>query len=177
MIVDAERIRLLRTNGLFKGISGSDLKPYLKPKYFFEVNEGDILYVCGDTASEIFLIVEGEVKIKFSCNGNDKVNVNHKYLSDFFGEEEILSGSIRTSSAMANTDCILFRISSTELKQLSSSNKIIADNLKCKNEDEGNSPNNFEPTEYQSPIESIEEPGSDHGENFDDDDNWKLAEG
>jgi len=44
-----------------------------------------------------------------------------------------------------------------------------------KNEDEGNSPNNFEPTEYQSPIESIEEPGSDHGENFDDDGNWKLA--
>ena len=176
MIVDAERIRLLRTNGLFKGVSGSVLKPYLKPKNFFEVKEGEIIYVCGDLASEVFLIVEGEVKIKFSCNDNGKVNVNHKYLSDFFGEDEILNGGERTSSAVANTDCILFRISSTELKQLSASNKIIADNLKCKNEDEGNSPNNFEPTEYQSPIESIEEPGSDHGENFDDEANWNLAD-
>ena len=173
MIVDGERIRLLKTNGLFKGISESLIKPYLKPKYFSEVKEGEIIYVCGDETSELFLIVEGEVKVKISSNGN----VNHKYLSDFFGEEEILNGSIRTSSAVANTDCILFRISSTELKQLSSSNKIIVDNLKCKNEDEGNSPNNFEPTEYQSPIESIEEPGSDHGENFDDDVNWKLTEG
>jgi CRP-like cAMP-binding protein len=82
------------------------------------VKEGEIIYVCGDETSELFLIVEGEVKIKFSSSGN----VNHKYLSDFFGEDEILNSSERISSAIANTDCILFRISSTELKQLSSSN-------------------------------------------------------
>jgi len=134
MIVDGERLRLLKTNGLFKGISESVLKPYLKPKHFFEVKEGEIIYACGDETSELFLIVEGEVKVKFSCNGES--NVEHKYLSDFFGEDEILKGSERTSSAIANTDCILFRIRSSELKQLSSSNKKIADNLKCKNEDE-----------------------------------------
>ena len=172
MIVDGERIRLLKTNGLFKGISESVIKPYLKPKYFSEVKEGEIIYACGNESLDLFLIVEGEVKIKFSGNGN----VQHKYLSDFFGEEEILSGSIRTSSAVANTDCILFRISSSELKQLSSSNKIIADNLKCKGEDESGSSNSIEPTEYQTPMDIIEEPGSDLGENFDDDANWNLAD-
>ena len=84
MIVDGERIRLLKTNGLFKGIPESTLKPYMKPKYFFEVKEGEIIYVCGDETSELFLIVEGEVKIKSSGTGS----VRHKYLSDFFGEEE-----------------------------------------------------------------------------------------
>jgi len=107
MIVDAERIRLLKTNGLFKGISESVLKPYLKPKYFFEAKEGEVLYICGDKTLELFLIVEGEVKIKLSCNGK----VDHKYLSDFFGQEEILKGGERTSSAVANTDCVLRQLS------------------------------------------------------------------
>ena len=176
MIVDGERLRLLKTNGLFKGISESVIKPYLKPKYFFEVKEGEILYVSGDESSEIFLIVEGEVKIKFSCNGNGSTNVKHKYLSDFFGEDEILNDSERTSSAVANSDCVLFRISSTELKQLSSSNKKIADNLNCKDEDESSGSHNIEPPENHSPMDSIEDPGSDLLENFDDDSDWTLAD-
>ena len=181
MIVDAERIRLLRTNGLFKGISGSVLKPYLKPKYFFEAKEGEIIYVCGDAASDVFLIVEGEVKIKFSCNGNgnDNVNVKHKFLSDFFGEDEILKGSERTSSAVANTDCVLFKMNSAELKQLSSSDKKIADNLKSKDEVENEVNNDMNPADYISPMDSNEEPGSSDlpPENFEDDVDWKLAEG
>ena len=59
MIVDGERIRLLKTNSLFKGISETILKPYLKPKYFFEVKEGEIIYTAGDGTTELFLIVEG----------------------------------------------------------------------------------------------------------------------
>ena len=148
MIVDAERIRLLKTNGLFKGISDSTLKPYLKPKYFFEAKEGEILYVCGDTASDLFLLVEGEVKIKFSCNGNS--NVKHKYLSDFFGEDELLKGSERTSSAIANTNCVLFKISSSELKQLSSTDKRIDANLHSKGEVENNAAVEEEQLDYQS---------------------------
>ena len=163
MIVDGERIRLLKTNGLFKGISESFLKPYLKPKYFSEVKEGEIIYVCGDETSELFLIVEGEVKIKFSCNGNGKVE--HKYLSDFFGEEEILNGSERTSSAVANTDCVLFRISSTELKQLSVSNKKIDDNLNCKDEEKSSAANNITPSEFEPLKDSLQDPESNIIEN------------
>ncbi len=173
MIVDAERLRLLKTNGLFKGISESFLKSHLKPKNFFEVKEGEIIYVCGDETFELFLIVEGEVKIKSSCNGN----VNYKYLSDFFGEDEILNGSERTSTAVANTDCILFRIGSAELKQLSSSNKKITDRLNSNNGNESsNSHNIIEPPEYLSPTDSNEEPGSDLPENFDTDVNWTSTE-
>lgn len=184
MIVDAERIRLLRTNGLFKDISGSVLKPYLKPKYFFEVKEGEIIYVCGDETSEIFLIVEGEVKIKFSCNdnGNGNANVKHKFLSDFFGEDEILKGGERTSSAVAETDCVLFKMNSAELKQLSSSDKKIAYNLKGKDEIENEVENevntDINPADYISPMDFGEDPGSDlPQENFEDDVDWNLAEG
>ena len=176
MIVDGERLRLLKTNGLFKGVSELVFKPYLKPKYFFEVKEGEIIYVCGDETSELFLIVEGEVKIKFSCNGNGSGNVKHKYLSDFFGDEEILKGSERTSSAVANTDCVLFRISSTELKQLSSSNKKIADNLNCRDENKSSDSYNIEPPENNFPTGSNEQPISDLPDIIDDDVDWTLAD-
>ena len=179
MIVDGERIRLLKTNGLFKGIPKSVLKPYLKPKYFFEANEGEIIYVCGDETSDIFLIVEGEVKIKFSCNGES--NVKHKYLSDFFGEDEILNGSERTSSAIANTDCVLFKISSSELKQLSSSNKKITENLQCKAEVKKDNFMDAPTTDYQSqdyltPEVSNEEPSDEFLENFDDEIDWTIED-
>ena len=187
MIVDGEHVRLLGTNSLFKGVSKSFLKPYLKPKYFFEVKEGEIIYVCGDEPSEIFLIVEGEVKIKFSCNGNGNgngnANVKHKFLSDFFGEDEILKGGERISSAVAETDCVLFKMNSAELKQLSTSDKKIADNLKIndevENDVENEVNNDINPADYISPMDSNEEPGSSDlpQENFDDDVDWKLAEG
>jgi len=174
MIVDAERIRLLKTNGLFKGISESVLKPYLKPKYFFEAKEGEVLYICGDKTLELFLIVEGEVKIKLSCNGK----VDHKYLSDFFGQEEILKGGERTSSAVANTDCVLFRISSKEFKQLASTNKTIADNLNCKNEDKSSSSKDIEPPENQSQIYSREKTVKYPDENLDSESDveWKIED-
>jgi len=174
MIVDAERIRLLKTNGLFKGISESILKPYTKPKYFFEVKEGEIIYVCGDKSSELFLIVEGEVKIKSSGSGR----VKHKYLSDFFGEEEILKGGERNSSAIANTDCVLFRISSTEFKQLSLSNKKIVDNLSSTDEDESSSVPNNEPPENQSQMYSSEKTVKYPVENLDSESDveWKIED-
>lgn len=176
MIVDGERLRLLKTNGLFKGISESVLKPYMKPKYFFEVKEGEIIYVSGDETSELFLIVEGEVKVKFSCNGES--NVKHKYLSDFFGEDEILKGSERTSSAVANTDCVLFRINSSELKQLSSYNKKIADNLISNDKDESSSVPNNEPPENQSQKYSKEKTVKNPVENFDSESDveWKIED-
>ncbi|NNG27394.1 MAG: cyclic nucleotide-binding domain-containing protein [Ignavibacteriaceae bacterium] len=177
MIVDAERIRLLKTNGLFKGISESVLKPYLKPKYFFEAKEGEVLYICGDKTAELFLIVEGEVKIKSSGNGN----VKHKYLSDFFGEEEILKSGERSSSAVAETDCVLFRISSTEFKQLASTNKKIADNLNYKKENESSGSPGIEPSDYNPPVDPLEEQDSNLLENLDnlnldDDVNWIFTD-
>lgn len=169
MIVDGERIRLLKTNSLFKGISESLLKPYLKPKYFFEVKEGEIIYTSGDGTIELYLIVEGEVKIKFTGNGN----VEHKYLSDFFGEDEFLNESVRNSSAVANTDCVLFKISSTDVKQLSASSKKITENMQCKTEVKNDGIMDAQTPDYQSqdyltPEVSSEKPNDEPMENFED---------
>jgi len=65
MIVDEQLFRLLKTNTLFRGVSLTILKPYFKPKNFFQVKDGEIIYNNDSDATELYLVVEGEVKLKF----------------------------------------------------------------------------------------------------------------
>lgn len=172
MIVDGERIRLLKTNSLFKGVAETTLKPYLKPKYFFEVKEGEIIYTGGDGSAELYLIVEGEVKIKSS----DSRDVKHKYLSDFFGEEEIIKGGERTSCAVANTNCVLFKINSSEFKTLSTIESKILENINSREKEEPAAQQNFVPPKYTPPVDSSNQSGNDIIETPDDDVQWKIDE-
>jgi hypothetical protein len=73
-------------------------------------------------------------------------------------------------------------MNSAELKQLSSSDKKIADNLKSndevENDVENEVNNDINPADYISPMDFCEDPGSDlPQENFEDDVDWNLAEG
>jgi len=129
MIVNQEQIKMLGSNTLFRGVSKDFLKPVIKAKNYFGVKEGTLIYSNGDESSELFLIVEGEVKLKFSS----KNKVEHRFITDFFGEEEILCGEKRFSHAIANNDCILYKINAEDLKGLISQNKKIAENLNHKN--------------------------------------------
>jgi CRP-like cAMP-binding protein len=125
MIVDQDLLKLVKTNTLFKSAPESFVKSFIKPKNLFAVKEGTLLYSFYDEASEIYLIVEGEVKIKF-C---DNRNIEYRHLFDFFGEKEILENSNRVSFAIANKDCTLYRIEFEELKEIMETYRTIFDNV------------------------------------------------
>jgi CRP-like cAMP-binding protein len=125
MIVDKELIRLAGTNSLFKNLSENEVKSIIKPKNFYSAAEGKIIYAPGNEASEIYLIVEGEVKIKFS----ETRKVEHKIILDFFGEEEIMKNSQRISSAVVNKSSILYKIATEELKYITERLPVIQRNL------------------------------------------------
>ena len=132
MLVNKELLKLLYENTLFKGVSKILLKSFLKPKNFIKATDGEIIYNGGEETSEMFLIVEGEVKIKYCGNRT----IEYKILFDFFGEAEILGKSKRNSFAVANSECVLYKISIAELNLLSESDKTIGDNLHKKDGDE-----------------------------------------
>lgn len=144
MIVDQENFKLLTSNSLFKGLTEESVKPYLKSKNFLKTKEGEILYVPDDKATNIYLIVEGEVKVKIS----ETRKVEYKYISDFFGEAEILQKTNRLSSAVSNTECVLYKISVDELEYLSKTYKTVNENL-----------NKLEATGESEEIENEESPG------------------
>lgn len=125
MIVDQDMLKLLKSNSLFKSVPESFLKSFIKPKKFFLAKEGTLLYSIEDAADAIYLIVKGDIKIKFV----DKKNIEYRYLLDFFGEKEILDNTNRVSFAIANNDCTLYKIDKEELEKLIESYKEVSDNL------------------------------------------------
>jgi len=129
MIVNQELVKMVGSNTLFKGISKDFLKTVIKPKNYFGVKEGTIIYTKGDDSTDLYLIVEGEVKIKF-C---DKNKVEHRFITDFFGEDELLNKDKRASHAVANHDSILYTINSEELQDLVQQQSKISENLNKKN--------------------------------------------
>jgi CRP-like cAMP-binding protein len=125
MIVDQDQLKLLKRNSLFNSVDQSFVDSFIKPKNFFTAKEGTLLYSFEDDSTEMYLISEGEVKIKF-C---DQRNIEYRFLLDFFGEKEVLDKTKRVSFAIANKDCILYKISSEEINSLISSYDIIRNNL------------------------------------------------
>lgn len=110
---------------MFKDISESFLKSFIKPKNFVFVKEGTLIYSFDNESSDFYLIVEGEVKIKF-C---DQSNIDNRYLLDFFGEKEILDGSNRASFVIAEKDYTLYKMDAETFKDLIVNNQTIADNV------------------------------------------------
>jgi signal-transduction protein with cAMP-binding, CBS, and nucleotidyltransferase domain len=160
MIVDQDHFRLLKSNSLFKGVSEATIKHINKPKNFVKVQEGKLIYGSDEELLKLYLIVEGEVKIK-NCESR---NVEQKYLFDFFGEPEILNKTKRTSSAVANVDCVLFELSEIELDFLMMTNDTIKKNLLKNGESDTNIIERaYVPNENPNPEVVINE---DKSENF-----------
>jgi CRP-like cAMP-binding protein len=143
VIVNQELVKMVGSNTLFKGVSKDFLKSFIKPKNYFGIKEGTIIYSKGDDSTDLYLIVEGEVKIKF-C---DKNKVEHRFITDFFGEEEIINKDKRLSHAVANHDSILYSIKSEELQNLIQQHSKIGENLNEKN-------NNKNSYDFTSQLES-----------------------
>ena len=126
MIVDQDLLKLVRNNELFKSMPESFIKSFIKRKNFISVKDGTLLYSFEDEANDFYLIVEGEVKIKFCDNSN----IERRYLLDFFGEKEILENSRRSSFVIAEKDCTLYKIEAATLLDLMEKNETIAENVK-----------------------------------------------
>jgi|GEM_PF-1409841 len=110
----AYSIDSLRSNILFNNKDFSSLKFPFNPKNFMEIKEGSLIYKTGDLSDSVYLIVNGEVKLK---NINSK-KLTSKSVNDYFGEPEVLDDSPRISSAMANTNCIIYQLDGTTFKDI-----------------------------------------------------------
>jgi signal-transduction protein with cAMP-binding, CBS, and nucleotidyltransferase domain len=129
MIVDKDLQTMATSNSLFNGVSKEQLKSYIKPKNFIQIKDGSIIYKNEDPADEVYLVIHGEVKIK--CN--DKKKIDYKYITDYFGEEGIENKQNRQSTAIANKDSILYKITSEELNNLVNGIAKVKENLSIDN--------------------------------------------
>lgn len=115
----------IKKNRLFTGVKDSILTSFFDQKEIKEAEEGDLLYKTGDSGSSIFLIIMGEVKVKFP-NQN---YITTKIHNDFFGEKEFVEGTKRISSAMAFSRLIYFEIDKRAYNKLLRKSKLIEENI------------------------------------------------
>ena len=52
-------------NRIFQNVYPQDIKINVYSKNFIEVNEGEIIYQLGDNSDSLYLLLKGQVKIKF----------------------------------------------------------------------------------------------------------------
>jgi len=121
-----KNIKVVKQNKLFTGVAADIIKSVFKSDKFLELTEGEIIYQIGDEAYCIFLLLKGETKIKYPSHHY----ISNKFANDFFGEKEIFDKTRRISSAVANTDCLLYQLTSDRLKDLLDDTDVVEKNIK-----------------------------------------------
>src|ERR1035437_7591260 len=123
-----KNLSAVRNNALFKGISDTNLNFNFNPKNFIEIGEGKIIYQSGDPGDCLYLIIEGEVKLKIPGGVNGPF-ILRKTNNDFFGETEVQENSVRKSSAVANKDSLMYIIRKIDLSSMIQRSKELRYNL------------------------------------------------
>lgn len=122
-MIAQKHLDMLKFNDLFKGISIKNVPLSFDGKYVQEYKEGEFIYSAGEDSDFVYLITAGEVKIK---NASTK-KLTSKYLNDYFGEKDLLANSKRNTTALANIDCILYKIPKEDfVKLLKDSPQVLA---------------------------------------------------
>ncbi len=115
----------LASNKLFAGVSSETISILNDPKNLIELKEGTLIYSTGQPSEYVYLLLRGEVKLKHSI----QKRLIFKFKDDYFGEQEVLEKTNRKTSAVANSDCLLLKISSALFMDLISKSKELKTNL------------------------------------------------
>jgi CRP/FNR family cyclic AMP-dependent transcriptional regulator len=97
----------------FKGLSRGELIALAKLTEDLEVGEGKVLTREGDTGSEFFVIVDGDVSVM-----KDGQEIRTLGPGDFFGEIALLEDTPRTATVIAKTPLRFFVLTRQAFRSL-----------------------------------------------------------
>ena len=107
-----ENIRFLRTIPLFSGLTDVDLTALAANFSPREYQKGDVLFWQGDTSTDLYLLRQGKVRIyKISPSGRE-TSINIFSTGNILGEFAAIDGQPRSATALAITNCLLWRMES-----------------------------------------------------------------
>jgi CRP-like cAMP-binding protein len=108
-----EKLALLRTIPMFAAISDREIERIGMLTEEVELPAGRVLFNQGDTASELFVVVTGSVRVD-----RDGQHLATRGPGEFFGEIALVSEGPRTATATCETNCRLFILGRREFHSL-----------------------------------------------------------
>ncbi len=80
-----------------------------------------LIYSPGETASAIYMVGHGEVKLSRYTSDGRELTLDHIGSGSYFGEMEILLDRSRESQALARTECVIYKMDkNTLIKEIES---------------------------------------------------------
>jgi len=128
--MENQLLKTLNNNKLFNGVDLTQVDfSNIKGK-LLTVKEGKILFRDTDPATNVYFIIGGEVNIlKKEAGQSGSV---HKFENDFFGQNEVIEGVPRYSTAVVLRDSYIISLNSEEFNSLIDQNEDFHKNIKEK---------------------------------------------
>jgi len=118
-------IKEITLNKLFAGVSETLILSFFNQENYTRLKEGEIVYRSGDESKYLYLLIRGDVKIKYA-----RINyVSNKNFNDFFGEKEIVDETRRISSAVADNHCLIYKLEKKLFRKMIARNPTLNSNL------------------------------------------------
>ncbi len=112
---------LLATLAFARELGADDLDLLLDAVRSEHTARASRIYGAGDVARDAFLVAEGVVQLQVERDGAPHV-VAYLARGDFFGDDELLSGELRRSTAVALGECWCLRVPGAALATLADRN-------------------------------------------------------
>ena len=75
------------------------------------------LYKQASTGDSMFLVLEGEVRVRLMIGDRETILVTMS-AGEFFGEISLFDHGPRSADVIANTDCVLLKVAATKFNEL-----------------------------------------------------------
>ena len=99
-----EKLDLLQTVELFTQLAPAELELLADHAGFTEFADGEYIYRAGSTDQELFVIQRGGVRIVKEGDEGTQIDLARFVAGESFGEQDFMSDSPRTASAVSNGD-------------------------------------------------------------------------
>jgi CRP-like cAMP-binding protein len=110
-----ENVMFLKKNPLFSNIMTGELKAVAAISEELSFHDGEEIVKEHDPGDSAFIIKEGRVTIVKRTADDQNLNLAQLGEGDFFGEMSLFDDEPRSATAVAQSPCILLRISRDEL--------------------------------------------------------------
>jgi predicted MFS family arabinose efflux permease len=109
-----ERVAMLRRLAIFRGASRSTLEHVAEVLSQDDADTGTLVIRQGDVPDDLFVVVEGSLRVTVATPGEPDRTVNELGPGDYFGEVGLLRRIPRTATVQAVTPCRLYRVPGQE---------------------------------------------------------------